>query len=107
MTRSSKGKILNRHLEDNLTIVGEQIRLARLRRNLTLEIVAGRATCSRATVAKVEKGDPTVAFGIYARVLNALQLADDLLLLAKDDQMGRLLQDVELNNRKRPRKKLD
>ena len=40
--------------------VGEQIRLARLRRNLSVAQVAERATCSPLTVARIEKGTPTV-----------------------------------------------
>ena len=63
--------------------VGEQIRLARLRRNLSVAQVAERATCSPLTVSRIEKGAPTVAIGIYLRVLYALQLDDDILWLAK------------------------
>lgn len=54
---------------------------------------------------KVEKGLPTVSIGIYLRVLYALQLDDDILLLAKDDKLGRALQDMGLKNRQRATKK--
>ena len=64
-----------------MQIVGEQIRLARLRRNLSIAQIAERATCSPLTVSRIEKGAPTVAIGIYLRVLYALQLDDDILLL--------------------------
>ena len=77
-----------------MQIVGEQIRLARLRRNLSIAQVAERATCSPLTVSRIEKGVPTVAIGIYLKVLYALQLDDDILLLAKEDAMGKALQDV-------------
>ena len=88
-----------------LSRMGEQIRLARLRRNLSVELVAERADISRATLWKVEKGDPSVAIGIYAAVLHALNNMDtDLLLVAKDDVMGRTMQDLELSVRKRARK---
>lgn len=88
-----------------LSRMGEQIRLARLRRNLSVELVADRADISRATLWKVEKGDPSVAIGIYAAVLHALNNMDaDLLLVAKDDVMGRTMQDLELSVRKRARK---
>ena len=43
--------------------------------------VAERATCSPLTVSRIEKGVPTVAIGIYLRVLYALQLDDDILWL--------------------------
>ena len=82
--------------------LGEQIKLARLRRHLSAELVAERAGVSRATVWNVEKGNPSVAIGIYAAVLHALNNMDkDLLLVAKDDELGRKLQDLELTMRKR------
>ena len=88
-----------------MQVVGEQIRLARLRRNLSVAQVAERATCSTLTVSRIEKGAPTVAIGIYLRVLYALQLDDDILSLAKDDELGRALQDMNLSPRKRASKK--
>ena len=93
--------------QDILSSMGEQIKLARLRRNLSVELVAERADISRATLWKVEKGDKTVAIGIYAAVLHALNGMDkDLLLVAKDDTLGRTIQDLYLTVRKRaPRKK--
>ena len=90
------GTKMPRKLERELQIVGEQIKLARLRRNLSVALVAERATCSPLTVTRVEKGAPTVAIGIYLRVLYALQLEADILLLAKEDQMGKALQDLSL-----------
>lgn len=86
-------------------MVGEQIRLARLRRNLSVAQIAERATCSPLTVSRIEKGVPTVAIGIYLRVLYALQLDDDILLLAKEDAMGKVLQDLSLKKRERASKK--
>lgn len=86
--------------------VGRQIKLARLRRNLSIAQVAERATCSPVTINRVEKGAPTVAIGIYLRVLYALQLDDDILLLAQKDEMGRALQDLALTNRERASKKV-
>lgn len=88
--------------EEILRTMGEQIKLARLRRSLPAELVAERAGISRASLWKVEKGDPSVAMGIYASVLHALNNMDkDLLLVAKDDEMGRQLQDLNLIIRKR------
>lgn len=91
---------------DILKTLGEQIKLARLRRNLSVELVAERAGISRTTLWNVEKGSPSVAIGIYAAVLHALNRMDkDLLLVAKDDAMGRKMQDLNLITRKRaPRK---
>lgn len=88
--------------ENILKTLGEQIKLARLRRNLTAELVAERAGISRSSLWKVESGNPAVAMGIYAAVLHALNNMDkDFLLVAKDDEMGRRLQDLELITRKR------
>ena len=88
--------------EEILKTMGEQIKLARLRRNLSAELVAQRAGISRASLWKVESGNPAVAMGIYAAVLHALnQMDKDLLLVARDDEFGRQLQDLNLMTRKR------
>lgn len=88
--------------EKILSTMGEQIKLARLRRQLPAELVAERAGISRATLWNVEKGSPSVAIGIYAAVLHALNNMDkDLLLIAKDDEFGRKLQDLNMTIRKR------
>ena len=105
MVKSTMGTKLPRKLEQKMQVVGEQIRLARLRRNLSVAQVAERATCSPLTVSRIEKGAPTVAIGIYLRVLYALQLDDDILSLAKDDELGRALQDMNLPLRVRASKK--
>ena len=64
MTKSTMGTKLPRKLVQKMQIVGEQIKLARLRRNLSIAQVAERATCSELTVSRVEKGLPTVSIGI-------------------------------------------
>lgn len=88
-------------VERILSVLGENIKLARLRRKLTSALVAERAGITRQTLTKVEKGDPGVAMGIYASVLHALNLEKDLLDVAKDDELGRTLQDLNLITRKR------
>lgn len=105
MGKTTMGNKLPRKLEQKMQTVGEQIKLARLRRNLSVAQVAERATCSPLTVSRIEKGVPTVAIGIYLRVLYALQLDDDILLLAQNNEMGRALQDLALKHRKRASKK--
>ena len=105
MSKSTMGTKLPRKLEQKMKLVGEQIRLARLRRDISVVQVADRATCSPLTVSRIEKGAPTVAIGIYLRVLYALQLDDDILFLAKDDTLGRALQDMNLPQRERASKK--
>lgn len=97
---------LPRKLEMKMQAVGGQIRLARLRRNLSVVPAAERATCSPMTIARIEKGAPSVSIGVYLRVLYALQLDDDILLLAQKDEMGRALQDLALKHRERASKKV-
>lgn len=85
--------------------MGNQIKLARLRRNLSADLIARRARISRVTLFKIENGNPSVAIGFYANVLHALNDMDrDLLLVAKDDELGRTLQDLNLKGRKRARR---
>jgi transcriptional regulator with XRE-family HTH domain len=76
--------------------LGENIKLARLRRKLTTEQVAERAGISRSTLWQVEKGLPSVSLGTYAQILFVLGLEKDVLLIAMDDVLGRKLQDAEL-----------
>ena len=72
MSKTTMGTKLPKKLEQKMRTVGEQIKLARLRRNLSIAQVAERATCSPVTITRIEKGTPTVAIGIYLRVLYAL-----------------------------------
>ena len=96
--------ILFPQTQKKLQITGEQIKLARLRRHLTSQDVADRAGIGRSTVAQIEKGSPSVAIGFYLAVLNVLGLQDDILLLAKDDVLGRTYQDLELKIPRRIKK---
>lgn len=91
---------------DILKTMGEQIKMARLRRNLPVKIVSERAGISRNTLWQIEKGNPSVAIGYYAAVLHALNNLDgDLLLVAKDDVLGKKLQDLEISAKKRVNRK--
>lgn len=88
-----------------LAVVGENIKLARLRRKLSAEKVAQRANISRPTLLSIERGTAGVALGSYAQVLFVLNLEKDLLKLAADDVLGRKLQDVGLTVKERAPKK--
>jgi transcriptional regulator with XRE-family HTH domain len=68
-------------------------------------LVAERAGISRATLWAIEKGSPSVSMGAYVQVLLAIGLVDDLLLIAKDDVLGRTLQDMNLPVGKRATKR--
>lgn len=84
---------------------GENIKYARLRRDLSSEQVSERAGISRNTLIKIENGDEGVALGYYFRVLAILGLDKDLLLVAADDELGRRLQDAKLTVKERASKK--
>ncbi len=84
---------------------GSNLKLARLRRKYSAEAVAQRAGISRKTMSRVEQGDPVVALGIYARVMQVLRLEDDLGKLAVDDVLGRKLQDAALTSKRRAPKR--
>ncbi|MCG7362436.1 helix-turn-helix domain-containing protein [Roseomonas sp. ACRSG] len=81
--------------------IGADLRRARLRRHLPMEVVAGRAFISRGTLGRVEQGDPAVSFGIYASVLQALGLIGPLGDLAAEDPVGVDLADERLPKRVR------
>jgi len=58
----------------SLTKLGADIRAARLRRRITMALMAERAFVARSTYQKVEQGDPSVSIGVYATVLFILGL---------------------------------
>jgi transcriptional regulator with XRE-family HTH domain len=76
--------------------LGERIREARLRRRFSVLLVAARCDVSRPTINKVEDGSPNVTLGTYLRVLAVLGLEKDLETVARDDVVGRRLQDAGL-----------
>lgn|GEM_PF-209481 len=88
-----------------LATLGENIRLARLRRKLSMRSMAERAGIAISTLENIEKGSPSVSLGHYLQVLSVLRLDDDLLLVAEKDPLGRQIQDAQLTTRKRAPKK--
>jgi transcriptional regulator with XRE-family HTH domain len=80
---------------------GKRLKVARLRRRYSADMVARRAGIARATVHRIELGDPGVSLGNYARVMQVLRLEQDLDRLAADDELGRKLQDAEIGSRAR------
>ena len=91
--------------EQILSELGANIRLARLRRNITAKLEAERAGISIATLAKIEAGSPAVSMGNYMQVLMTLGLDKDMLKVALDDELGRKIQDAGLSVRRRASKR--
>lgn len=85
---------------------GENLRLARLRRRYSTEMVAQRSGMARATLYRIERGDPSVSLGKYARVMQVFSFEEDLKQLALDDVLGRKLQDLGLGTRARAPKRM-
>ena len=106
MAVSLKKQIHSSPLTRRLLVeVGENIKLARLRRNLSVRIISERAGVSVNTITSLEKGVAGVSLGVLANVLHALGLAEDISLIAQDDELGRKLQDMELLARRKASKK--
>jgi len=76
--------------------VGENLRLARLRRRLSAQQVADRAGISRSTLQSLENGSSSVATGNLLQVLVVLGLEKDFHVLAAADPLGRKLEDARL-----------
>ncbi|MDP1648600.1 MAG: helix-turn-helix domain-containing protein [Rubrivivax sp.] len=79
-----------------LAALGERLRLARRRRRRTAHEVAVQAGITRVTLRRVEAGEPAVTMATYLKVLATLGLAQDLVLVARDDTFGHRLQDEQL-----------
>lgn len=83
-----------------LNILGENLTLAMKRRGITQEMMHSRTGISKPTLRKILNGDPSVSLGHYVKVLAVLGLLDDLTKVARDDKLGRKLQDIQLLNKK-------
>jgi transcriptional regulator with XRE-family HTH domain len=88
-----------------LATFGENIKLARLRRKLSIRSMAERAGIAPSTLGAIEQGSPSVSLGGYLQVLSVLRLEEDLVLIADKDPIGRHIQDAGLMVKKRAPKK--
>jgi transcriptional regulator with XRE-family HTH domain len=94
--RSAIQDVLPSKLRRGLRKFGEDIGIARRKRRLTVAMMAERIGVAQSTYLRAEKGDPKVAFGVYAMVLFVLGFGDAIaeLIDASKDEQGLLL-DVE------------
>lgn len=102
---ANRSPVLLPKMKKIMAELGENIKLARLRRKLSAEQVAERAGISRSTLNFIEKGYEGVGIGYYLNVLRVLGLEKDFLTIAKDDELGRKLQDASLSTRDRAPKR--
>ena len=81
--------------------LGHDIKDARRRRRIPMAIAAQRASISKPTLIKVERGDPGVSIGSYATVLFVMGMADRLsdLIDPKNDPVGLQLEEEHLPQR--------
>jgi len=107
MRTSRSSVVLPIPVKHALRKLGQDIRDARRRRRIPVALAAERASISRTTLVKIEKGDPGVAIGIYATVLHVLQMADRLgdLVASKNDSVGLQLEEEHLPQRIRGARK--
>lgn len=101
--KSRKAVLLPKEIR-MLSDLGENLKLARRRRRLTAKQLSERANISRSTLWHVEKGSEHISIGTYLKVLSILGLSQDMNGIAKDDLLGRKLQDAELITKKRFKK---
>ena len=87
-------------VQQALAVLGDNVRLARRRRGLSQALLAERAGMSRPTLRSIERGAASVTLGALANVLHSLGLEEDLQAVARDDELGRRLQDAKLLGRK-------
>ena len=86
-----------------LSKLGQDLSVARRRRQIPMALMAERAFISRMTLGRVERGDPSVSLGIYATILFVLGMTDRLADLAdpKTDRLGVMLGEEQLPKRVR------
>jgi transcriptional regulator with XRE-family HTH domain len=92
----SKASFYTQKQKNILTRMGENIKLARLRRKLSIRSMAERAGIATSTLCNIESGSPSVSMGNYLQVLSILRLEEDLLLITEKDPIGRQIQDAGL-----------
>jgi len=62
----------------SMQFLGERLREARLRRNTSVEQVADLLKVNRKTIAEAEQGNPRTSAGVYAGILWALGIGEQL-----------------------------
>ena len=85
--------------------MGTQIKKARLRRNISVDVITDQAGISETTFYAIEKGSPTVSIGAYAAILAVLELDEDFGLVALDEIGKKQFWEQNFQRRERASKK--
>jgi DNA-binding XRE family transcriptional regulator len=104
--RSAVYDILPPKVRRSLAKFGADLSLARRKRRLTAAMMSERLGVAKSTYVRVEKGDPSVAMGVYAMALFVLGFGDafaELVDASRDDE-GLLLDAQRVPKRVRPTK---
>ena len=102
---AGKTVVLMPDAQQNLNKMGNNIKKARLRRNIMAETLAEQVGISKGTLSAIEQGETTVSIGAYAEVLHALDMVSDLNGVAVDIEGKKKYEDVQLRQRKRATKR--
>lgn len=104
--RSRKPTVLPIPVRRALRKLGHDLRDARRRRRIPASVAAQRASISRTTLVKIEKGDPGVAMGHYSTVLFVMGMAERLGDVAdpRNDNVGLQLEEERLPQRIRSKR---
>lgn len=93
--RTAWARQLTAEARDELRRLGENLRVARERRGLSVAELARRAGVDRRTIAKLEAGDPTASIGLLLQALSILSLARGFAeVVAPDNDIGAALEEV-------------
>ena len=100
-----KNIILTPNTVKILEKMGAQIKKARLRRNISVEMIIEQTGISETTFYSIEKGVSTVSIGAYAAVLSVLELDKDIELIALDEEGKKRFWEQNLQCRERASRK--
>lgn len=96
-----KNIVLNSDTLQLLENMGTRIKRARLRRNISVDIITGQVGISENTYYAIEKGVASVSIGAYAAVLAVLELDKDIELIAMDEKGKKKFREQNLKRRER------
>ena len=102
---AKKSVLLEPNIEDKIKKMGQRIKKARLRRNISIESISEKAGISESTFYAIEHGASTVSLGAYAAVLAILGLDNDIDVIAVDEDGKALFWENNIVERKRAKRR--